>query len=121
MFVLQFTTRGDAMQTLQCLSDNDLHNQICTLRNKERETIHQLLLHLVELDRRKLYLEHAHSSLFAYCTAELGYSEAAAQRRIVAARCMAQHPEIGQKIQSGELSLSNVSAAAALPRSLQCR
>lgn len=40
---------------------------------------------------------------------ELGYSEGAAQRRIVAARALAVMPEIEKKIETGTLTLTNIS------------
>lgn len=49
------------------------------------------------------------SSLFDYCVRELGYSEGAAQRRIVAARMLTEIPEIEKKIATGSLTLSNIS------------
>ena len=75
----------------------------------ERSTTVKLLHHLKEIDRRKLYCDLKYSSLFAYCVQELGYSEGAAQRRIVAARALAAMPEIEEKIENGSLTLSNIS------------
>ena len=39
---------------------------------------------------------------------ELGYSEGSAQRRIVAARMLAEIPEIEKRIESGRLTLTNI-------------
>ena len=75
----------------------------------ERAITSQILHHLKEIDRRKLYSDLKYSSLFDYCLRELGYSEASAQRRIVAARMMAVIPEIEQKIDEGRLTLTNIS------------
>lgn len=58
---------------------------------------------------RKLYSDLKYSSLFDYCTRELGYSEGSAQRRIVACRMMKVMPEIEKKIESGALTLTNIS------------
>ena len=69
----------------------------------------KLLHHLKEIDKRKLYCDLKYSSLFAYCIGELGYSEGAAQRRIVAARELALMPEIEKKIEEGKLNLTNIS------------
>lgn len=68
-----------------------------------------ILYHLREIDRRKLYCDLKCSSLFDYCVRELGYSETSAQRRIVGARSLKDHPEIAQKILSGSLTLTNIS------------
>ena len=75
----------------------------------EREVTSRVLHHLKEIDHRKLYSEHKYSSLFDFCVRELGYSEASAYRRIVAARLLAEIPEIDVKIESGLLTLSNIS------------
>src|SRR5437667_9816694 len=45
-----------------------------------------LLVHLGEIDERKLYLDRAFSSMFTFCTRELGFSEGAAYNRILVAR-----------------------------------
>lgn len=91
------------------LKDKNLLAETKRLVNSEREATTQVLHHLIEIDRRKLYCELKCSSLFDYCVKELGYSEASAQRRIVAARMLAKIPKIEKKIESGELTLSNIS------------
>ncbi|WP_408096637.1 hypothetical protein ACJVC5_16495 [Peredibacter sp. HCB2-198] len=75
----------------------------------ERFATTKLLHHLIEIKRRKLYCDLKHSSLFSYCVHELGYSDGAAQRRIVAARMLAEIPEIESKIEDGSLTLTNIS------------
>ncbi|WPU63609.1 HNH endonuclease [Peredibacter starrii] len=79
------------------------------LVSTERSATTKLLHHLKEIERRKLYCDLKYSSLFAYCVHELGYSEGAAQRRIVAARALAEMPEIETKIEDGSLNLTNIS------------
>src|SRR6187402_3396025 len=66
---------------------------------------------LSELDRRKCYLELGFSSLFDFAVRELGYEEGAANRRISAARLMREIPEVEEKVESGELNLSNLTQA----------
>ncbi len=79
------------------------------LVSSERSATAKLLHHLKEIDRRKLFSDLKYSSLFDYCVNELGYSEGSAQRRIVAARMLAEIPEIESKIKSGKLTLTNIS------------
>ena len=79
------------------------------LVSTEREIKTRVLHHLKEIDRRRLYSDYKFSSLFDYCVRELGYSEASAQRRIVAARMLAEIPEIEEKIEEGSLTLTNIS------------
>ncbi|MBS1982797.1 MAG: HNH endonuclease, partial [Bdellovibrionales bacterium] len=74
--------------------------------------------HLQEIERRKLYA-FQFTSLFDYAVRELGYSEAAASRRIQAMRLMTEIPEIAPKIESGALNLSNICQAQSFFRDLK--
>lgn len=93
----------------QNLKNQDLDSKIKSLAQQERELLHEVLMHIHEADRRKLYLELAYPNLFVYLTEACGYSAGAAHRRIDAVRLMRDVPEVGKKIESGELSLSQVS------------
>lgn len=94
---------------LSHLTDKNLLMDTKNLVGSERDVTLRLLHHLKEIDRRKLYSDCKCSSLFDYCIRELGYSEASAQRRIVAARMLSDIPEIGEKIEKGVLTLTNIS------------
>ncbi|HXH76780.1 MAG TPA: HNH endonuclease [Bacteriovoracaceae bacterium] len=96
---------------LKHLTDTTLHKDTLNLVKHERETTAEILHHLYEIDRRKLYSDYKCGSLFNYCVNILGYSESSAQRRIVAARLLANMPEIEIKIEQGKLSLSNIGQA----------
>src|SRR6478735_6899599 len=91
------------------LTDKFLLSETKLLVAKERSATTVVLHHLREIDRRKLYADVKCSSLFAYCTRELGYSESSAQRRIESARMLEAIPEIEEKFESGLLTMSNVS------------
>lgn len=93
---------------LKHINDSILLTDIKYLVLRERELTTKILHHLKEIDRRKLYCDLKYSSLFDYCVRELGYSESSAQRRIVAARMLAEIPEIEEKIETGALTLSNI-------------
>lgn len=73
---------------------------------RERACLADVLKYLREIEKRKLYLERGYSSLFAYCTQKLAYSEPEAMLRIQAMRLMRAVPEAEKKIERGELSLS---------------
>ena len=94
---------------LNHLANKILLSDTKNLAGAERNATTKLLHHLKEIERRKLYCDLKYSSLFAYCVRELGYSEGAAQRRIVAARALAEMPEIESKIKTGSLTLTNIS------------
>lgn len=94
---------------LSHLTDKNLLFDTKNLALSERGATTKILHHLKEIDRRKLFSDVQCSSLFDYCVRELGYSEPSAQRRIVAARMLAEIPEIDKKIEEGALTLSNIS------------
>jgi hypothetical protein len=90
---------------LEKLKDSELHLNLKNLVSKERELLHEILLHVAEVDRRKLHLAMAYPSLWEYMLS-LGYSESSAYRRIQAARLLNRLPEIGSKIEEGSINLS---------------
>jgi hypothetical protein len=81
-----------------------------SLAQKERTLTTQILWHLREIDRRKLYADLKYSSLWEYVIKELGYSEGTAYRRIAAARALAAMPELEAKLNQGSLNLTAVAA-----------
>ncbi|WP_413944445.1 HNH endonuclease [Bdellovibrio sp. HCB-162] len=94
---------------IRYLSDENLEQNLKYLVQKEREILSDILLHIAEVDRRKLYLSKAYSSLFDYLTKYLGYSAGSAQRRIDAARLSRDIPEVAESLESGSLNLSQIS------------
>ena len=72
----------------------------------------ELLRHLGEIDARRLYLGEACSSMFVYCVRVLHFSEAAAYKRIRAARAARRHPELLGALRRGELHVTAVSLLA---------
>ncbi|WP_374073765.1 HNH endonuclease [Bdellovibrio bacteriovorus] len=94
---------------IKFLSDENLEQSLKCLVQKEREVLADILQHIAEVDRRKLYLSKAYPSLFDYLTKCLGYSAGSAQRRIDAARLCRDIPEVTESLESGSLSLSQVS------------
>jgi hypothetical protein len=64
--------------SLSRLSDSQLIKRLDALVQKERETTLEVIRHIIEFDRRRLYLGLGHSSLFDYCTLQLGYSPSSA-------------------------------------------
>jgi HNH endonuclease len=99
------------MMNLKHLTDKTLLADLKVLVARERELSTKVLHHLKEIDRRKLYSDLGYTSLFDYCLKELKYSEAAAARRIRAARTLTELPEIVIKIENGNLNLSNLNQA----------
>lgn len=88
------------------LSNRDLVFSFSDLVRSERSITAQVLECIAEIDRRKLYAEQGHSSLFDFLVNAYGYSPGAAMRRIDGARLLRELPEVKDKIESGALTLS---------------
>lgn len=95
--------------SLRKLKNSELHEKLSLLAQRERKLLREVLLHIIEVDRRKLFLEKAYPNMYEYLVQGIGYSAASAQRRIDAARIMAQVPELGIKIEQGAVNLSQLS------------
>src|SRR5437870_8400366 len=94
------------MNTLQSLSNRQLLDATRALARHACEVEADLLVHLAEIDERKLYLECAFPSMFAFCVGELGFSEDAAYSRILVARASRRLPAVIEAIRSGSLHLT---------------
>ncbi len=92
-------------KNLSSLTNQNLIAELKNLVQHEREVLAEILRYLQEVDTRRLYLELGYSSLFAFCTKGLGYSEGSAYRRIKAARISVETPEVLQRIAAGRVSL----------------
>ena len=86
---------------LSVLAPDLLAARLYQLRGHERPLLPLLLRHLAEVDRRRLYLDMAFPSLFAFATGFLGYSKAAAFRRTTAARLLARFPVVADHLADG--------------------
>ena len=93
------------------LSDVDLVKNLHSLRETEHQATVQILLHLKEVERRGLHLTCGYPSLFEYCRS-LGYSEGGAMRRITAARCIRDFPEVYELLRDNKVNLSTISVFA---------
>lgn len=91
---------------IKSLNDDALVQQTRLLVREERRLGVEVIRHLREISVRRLYLERGYPSLFEMCVSEFRYSAAAAQRRIEAMRLIQDLPEVEEKVESGELTLS---------------
>jgi hypothetical protein len=96
---------------LKTITDQVLIQQTTGLVRRERELLTQVLEHLREIDRRRLFASLGYKSLFDFALKHLGYSEEAAYRRIQAMRMLQQLPEIEEKLEKGEVQLTHLSMA----------
>ncbi len=93
--------------TVSGLSDRHLVQQLKKLTAVEHQLEVVVIDHLRELERRRLYLSQGFSSLFDYATRELGYSEAAAWRRIKAMRLCGEVEGARERMRDGSLTLNS--------------
>jgi len=106
--------RLSAPATLSGLSDRDLLTRVNRLVRREREITYEILHHLNEVERRRLYLPLGFGSLFDYCTRHLKYSRSAAWRRTTAATCIRKYPEVRALLEKNEVNVSTVSRVASV-------
>ena len=96
------------MQSLKGLSDRELLNRLSKLVKQERELILEILLHIIEVENRKIHRALGYSSMFVYCTDGLGYSESSANRRIYAARALSRCPKAYNDLRKGRVNLGTL-------------
>ncbi len=101
---------------LKNISDQVLLERTQNLVRRERELLGEVLHHLKEIERRRLFSQLGYKSIFDYATKKLGYAEDQAARRISAMRLLKELPEIESKIADGSLTLTNLSMAQSLFR-----
>jgi len=94
--------------TLSCLSDRELLAGLSDARATERTAIAHVIRYLAEVDRRRLYLAEACSSLSAFCVQRLGYSENEAQKRIQVARLYRRLPQALVELETGSNHLTGL-------------
>ena len=99
-------TRPPITSTVGALSDRELLRETRNLVRHERHLQGAVIDHLSEIEARGLYLERGFSSLFDYAVRELGYSDAAAARRIGAMRLCADQADAREGLRDGSLTLS---------------
>ena len=90
------------------MSDRDLVASTRSLAARSCTVEAELLVHLGEIDRRRLYLDFAFPSMFAFCVGELGFSEDAAYNRISVARAGRRWPAVVEALRLGQVHLAGL-------------
>jgi hypothetical protein len=96
------------MASLSSVSDSDLLARMPGLVLAERAAVAEVIEHLMEIDRRRLYLDQACSSLQRYCMERLGYSEDGAMKRMRVARLAQKLPVVLEELRSGAIHLTGL-------------
>jgi hypothetical protein len=96
------------MQSPSSISDSDLLARLPVLVSRERAAVADVIEHLMEIHRRRLFLEQACSSLYTFCIERLGYSEDEALKRARVARLAERMPNVLEELRSGALHLTGL-------------
>src|SRR5580765_7957391 len=96
------------MPSLTLLSDSELLARIPSVVQAERIASADVVEHLMEVERRRLYLEQACSSLYTYCCERIGYSADAALKRARVARLALRLPRVLDELRSGAIHLTGL-------------
>ncbi len=90
------------------MTNSELEIKLHGLVREERKITEEILGLIREADRRRLYLERGHGSLYDWLTREYGYSHGAAHRRIQSARLVEAVPEAKEKLGAGSVNLTTL-------------
>jgi 5-methylcytosine-specific restriction endonuclease McrA len=99
------------LESISTISDDELLRRLSALLKKSRRVEAELVAHIGEVDRRRLYASRA-SSMFVYCVEVLHLSEAEAYLRITVARASRKHPVLLEMLADGRLHLSGIAKLA---------
>jgi hypothetical protein len=99
------TTNSNDSVFLKKMNDPELLSAAHARVSAEKKATLSVLYCLREIEQRRLHLARGFQSMFDFVTRELGYSPAAAQRRILAMRLLREIPELEIKIEQGLMTL----------------
>jgi len=94
------------MSCAQNLSNDALIENLGRIKVEERQRLAYFLEYVVEVDRRRLWAEHACDSMHKYLTERLGYSDPTASKRVKVARAGEEFPFLLEVIREGRLHLT---------------
>ncbi len=86
----------------------DFTNRLADLLRREHAAMADFLVALADFDRRKLWLELGHSSLFYFLHRELGLSKGAAHYRKTAAELVQRFPEVVEPLRDGRICITSI-------------
>jgi hypothetical protein len=98
----------DTNPAIAVMNDDDLLACTRELARQSCATEAELVLHLAEIDDRKLYAERAFPSMHVFCVKELGFSDGAAYNRIGVARAARRWPAVLDALRTGAVHLSGL-------------
>ena len=102
----------DHTRPLAAISDDELLRRLVDLVRQSRRAESDLVAHIAEVERRRLYAREASPSMFVYCTQVLHLSESEAYARITAARASFEHPMLLEMLADGRIHLTGIARLA---------
>ena len=96
------------IEALRSVPDDDLLHRLGEIVTRTRHDEADLVAHIGEVDRRRLFARRAFPSMFAYCTQALHLSEAEAYRRITVARAARQYEGLLDRLRDGRIHLTGM-------------
>jgi hypothetical protein len=94
--------------------------QLAELLRREHAVLAEFLLALADFDRRRLWVELGHSSLFYFLHRELGLSKGAAYYRKTAAELIQKVPAVMEPLRDGRLCLTSIIEASKVITAENC-
>lgn len=101
-----------AIEEVGLVTDVELVRRLEHLVKVDRVLGVKLLVHLGELNERRLFLERGYSSIYEYCKGALGMSGDEAYFRVRAAKVGRQFPLVLERLGAGAVHLSGVNLLA---------
>jgi hypothetical protein len=92
------------------LSNRQLLGRLKNLIAKEREDLVQVIVHLGEVEYRRIYAVRGYDSMYKFCQKELHFSEHQAFLRINAARLAKRYPAVLSMLADGRIHMSALAA-----------
>src|SRR5262245_38826115 len=96
------------MRELSSVSNQELLELLSSAARAERLASAEVVAELAEVDKRKLYLDAACSSLYSYCMERLGFSEDEAMKRVRVARLVQAFPEALDELETGRIHITGL-------------
>jgi hypothetical protein len=103
---------ANVLDEVSRVTDAELISRLEHLVKADRTLEVKLLVHLGELDERKLYLERGYRSIYEYCKSALRMSDGEAYLRIKAAEVGRRLPLVLERLEAGAVHLSGIKLLA---------
>lgn len=97
-------------------TDQKLWDATVALADEERRISVEIIRHLQEIRRRRLYAARGFSTMWMFLTKELKLSEPATQQRLAVMRAIVEEPSVESLLETGKISFSNVAEASRVSR-----